>query len=313
MKIEETNESALDAYSQAVIRASERVSPAVVKIDVLRHDGQAGSGSGVFFTSDGFLLTNSHVVHTSKERQVSLSDGRSFAAELVGEDPGTDLAILRVWSSHLPIAKLGDSSRLKVGQLVVAVGNPYGFQYTVTAGVVSALGRSLRSESGRLIDNIIQTDVALNPGNSGGPLVTTNGEVVGINTAIIRSAQGLSFAVPAQTAQWVIPQLIQNGKVERSYLGIAGQNVELPKRLVRHHALSTNTGMLVVSVEPQSPAAKAGVLSGDVILRYGDTSVRTVDDLQRILTGEAIHRPAILQILRRQEIIPVGIIPAPSK
>ncbi len=307
------SDSILDAYSNAVIQASERVSPAVVKIDVSHGKKGAGSGSGVFFTSDGYLLTNSHVIHEATERRVSLPDGRSFDAELVGEDPGTDLAILRVWSSHLPTARLGDSTQLRVGQLVVAVGNPYGFQYTVSAGVVSALGRSLRSQSGRLIDNIIQTDAALNPGNSGGPLVNVNGEVIGINTAVIMPAQGLSFAVPVETAQWVIPQLIEKGRVDRGYIGVAGQTMDIPTRLIRHHALPASSGVYVISVEPGSPASKAGLLPGDVIVRYGEFPVTTVDDLQRLLTGEKIDTPVILRLIRRQEIIPLGIIPTRSR
>jgi S1-C subfamily serine protease len=298
----------LDAYSLAVIQASETVSPAVVKIDISKKEGQ-GSGSGFIFTSDGFILTNSHVVHDADKIDVRLPDGRVFGAQLIGDDPGTDLALVRIWSSHLPIARLGDSGRLRVGQLVVAVGNPYGFQYTVTAGVVSALGRSLRSQSGRLIDDVIQTDASLNPGNSGGPLVNSRGEVVGVNTAMILPAQGLSFAVPINTAQRVIPQLIRHGRVQRSYIGVAGQNIELPPRVVHHHGLSSGRGILVVGIEPNSPAARAGLLVGDEIIGLEDQLIETVDDLQQQLSGERSGQRVILKILRRLEVIPLGIIP----
>jgi len=294
-----SSEPALDAYSQAVIEAAETVSPAVVKIDVRKGPQGLGSGSGVFFTSEGLILTNSHVVHGAESVDVSLSDGRSFSAQVIGDDPGTDLALVRVWSSHLPIARLGESSKLRVGQLVIAVGNPYGFQYTVTAGVVSALGRSLRSQSGRLIDNVIQTDAPLNPGNSGGPLVDSRGNVIGINTAVILPAQGLSFAVPINTAHWVIPQLLRTGRVKRSFLGVAGQNIEL----------ASDHGVLVVGVEPNSPAARAGLLVGDVILNLDGSAVETIDDLQRLLTEERAGKRLILKIVRRLEVIPLGIIP----
>jgi S1-C subfamily serine protease len=300
----------LDAYSQAVTSAAKKVSPSVVKIDIIKKEGQ-GSGTGVIFTSDGFILTNSHVVHDAKLIDVSLQDGRTFTAELVGDDSGTDLAIIRIWSSHLPTARLGDSTSLQVGQLAIALGNPYGFQYTITAGVISALSRSLRSQSGRLIDNVIQTDAAINPGNSGGPLVNTRGEVIGINTAVIRPAQGLGFAVPISTAHWVIPQLIRVGRVRRSYVGIAGQNIELPARVVHHHALASSRAVLVVGVEQNSPAARAGLLIGDEIIAFDGQDVETVDDLQRLLTEEKAQQRTILKVIRRLEVIPLGIIPDP--
>jgi S1-C subfamily serine protease len=299
---------ALDAYSQAVIHASEKVSPAVVKIDIKKKEG-VGSGSGFIFTSDGFILSNNHVVEGAEELKVLLPDGRSFSADLVGRDPGTDLAIIRVWSSHLPIAQLGDSAPLRVGQLVVAVGNPYGFQYTVTAGVVSALGRSLRSQSGRLIDNIIQTDAALNPGNSGGPLVNARGEVVGVNTAVIMPAQGLCFAVPIGTAHRIIPELIRTGRVTRGFIGVAGQNIELPQRLVHHHALASSRGVLVVGVEPHSPASRSGLEVGDQIIGFDSQLVESVDDLQKLLTAERVGRRVMLKIIRQLEVIPIGTIP----
>jgi S1-C subfamily serine protease len=303
--------SLLDAYSRAVIHGVELSGPAVVKIDVHTEQGQ-GSGSGFVFASDGFILTNSHVVHQARQVSVTFPDGREFSAELVGEDPGTDLAIIRVWSSHLPLAKLGDSNQLHVGQVAIAVGNPYGFQTTVTSGVISALGRSLRSQSGRLIDNVIQTDAALNPGNSGGPLINTHGHVIGVNTAVIRPAQGLCFAVPIATAQWVIPQLIRSGRVQRSFIGIAGQAIDLPKRLVHHHGLKSGGAVLVVGLETDSPAARAGVRVGDQIIGWDEEAVTNVDDLQRLLTGERAGRRSILRVIRQLEVIPLGIIPLPA-
>lgn len=320
-----SNKDVLDAYSTAVIKAAEKVSPSVANIDVRqRRRGRRGmdprlpqqlrgSGSGFIFTPDGFILTNSHVVHRATEIQITLSDGRRFEAELIGDDPDTDLAVIRINAPTLAAAALGDSQHIQVGQLVIAIGNPYGFQYSVTAGVVSALGRSLRSQSGRLIDNVIQTDAALNPGNSGGPLVTSNGDVIGVNTAVILPAQGICFAVPINTAKFVTGRLIKDGKIRRSYIGIGGQNVPLHRRTVRLHNLSAESGVLVISLEQNSPAERSGLLEGDVIVGYGSHPIASIDDLHRLLTEEQVGVRVPLTILRRSEKIVLDIIPEESK
>lgn len=317
------DEQLLDAYSQAVISVVEKVSPAVVNIDVQRQltsqrrsrSGQAvqGNGSGFIFTPDGYILTNSHVVHAASKIEVALADGRRFAAELVGDDPETDLAAIRIHAPNLVTAQLGDSQSLQAGQLAIAIGNPYGFQTTVTTGVISALGRSFRAKSGRLIDNVIQTDAALNPGNSGGPLVTSHGEVIGINTAIIMSAQGICFAVPINTAKLVIGQLIKEGKVRRGYIGVGGQNVPLPRRLVLFHELGVENGVLVISTEPNSPAQTAGLQEGDVIVGLNNQPVGNIDDLHKILTHEQVGVRSPLTILRRTEKLVLDIVPEESK
>ena len=298
----------LDAYSHAVIQAAEIVGPAVVKIEVTR-----GGGSGVIFTPDGFLLTNSHVVHGADRASVTLPDGRSASAEVIARDVHTDLAVLRVGGSSMPWASLGDSRGVRVGQVAIAIGNPYGFQHSVTAGVVSALGRSLRSRSGRVIDDVIQTDAALNPGNSGGPLVTSRGEVIGINTAMIWDAQGLCFAIASNTARFVASRLIRDGRIRRSYIGVVGQNVPIPRALARAHQLAASSGVFVASVEPSSPAQVAGVRDGDVILAFGGEPVAGVDDLHRLLTDERIDRPATLAILRAAERRTLTVVPTESQ
>ena len=297
----------LDAYSAALIRAVERTAPAVLHLDVTlagqRQRGPAngpptGTGSGFVFTPDGFALTNSHVVHGARSVRATLPDGSLHSAEVVGDDPDTDLAVLRLGATGLPIVELGDSDMLRPGQLVVAIGNPFGFQTTVTAGIVSALGRSLRSQSGRLIEGMIQTDAALNPGNSGGPLVDSAGRVIGINTAIIGGAQGICFAVPVNTARFVIPRLIREGRVRRSWIGVVGQSIRLSRRRVQVSHLHAEGAVLVTEVAPGSPAARAGLQPRDIIGRVGDAPIVGVDDLQRLLTDELIGREMDVVALR---------------
>jgi len=320
-----TDDPVLDAYSQAVINVAEHVSPAVVNIEVQSQRGSVsrsdprlapevrGNGSGFLFTPDGFILTNSHVVHEAAQLMVTLADGRRAEADLIGDDPDTDVAVVRIHAPQLVPARLGDSHTIRVGQLVVAIGNPYGFQCTVTAGVVSALGRSLRSQSGRLIDNVIQTDAALNPGNSGGPLVTSRGEVIGVNTAVIVPAQGICFAIGITTATFVAGRLIKDGRIKRGSLGVAGQNVPLERPLVRRHTLAVPSGMLVLSVEPQSPAQRAGVRPGDVLVGYAGRTVAGIDDLHRLLVEEQVGISAPLMVIRGGEIVTLDIVAEESR
>ncbi|TMB69482.1 MAG: PDZ domain-containing protein [Deltaproteobacteria bacterium] len=319
----QSDDDLLDAYSAAVTAAAERVSPSVVNVEIRqRPDNRQpspsrpmelrGSGSGFVFTPDGFILTNSHVVHRASRLGVTLPDGRSFEAHLIGEDPDTDLAVIRVNADGLVPATLGDSKSIRVGQLVVAIGNPYGFQCTVTAGVVSALGRSLRSHSGRLIDDVVQTDAALNPGNSGGPLVTSRGEVIGVNTAVILPAQGLCFAIAINTAKHVAGLLIRNGKIRRGHIGVAGQNVTLQRRLVHQHSLAVTSGILVISLEPKGPAHRAGLREGDVIVAYGSHPVASIDELHRLLTEEQVGTKIELTLLRSGEKLTLEVVPEES-
>jgi len=306
-----------DAYSRAVMNAVEAVGPSVVKIDVRRkgpggRPRRGGSGSGFVFTPDGLVLTNSHVVHEAQALEVALPDGRTLPATPVGDDPETDLAVIRVSSGDLPAVELGDSAALRPGQMVIAIGNPFGFQATVTAGVVSALGRTLRAQSGRLIDNVIQTDAALNPGNSGGPLVDSHGRVVGVNTAVILPAQGLCFAIPVNTARFVASHLIRDGHVKRAQLGIGGHMVRLRKPILRAHGLESDSALMVVHVESGSPAQKAGLREGDVVIGFNDAPIQSVDDLHRLLTHEQIGVKSRLAVLRGGEKVLVEIVPAES-
>ncbi len=302
----------LDAYSRAVVDAVEKLSPSVVHIQVAgrRHGRESeGSGSGFIFAPDGFVLTNSHVVRGATHMDAVLMDGRRLTADLVGDDPDTDLAVVRVHESGLPPARLGDSEALKVGQLAIAIGNPLGFQCTVTAGVVSALGRSLRSQSGRLIDNVIQTDAALNPGNSGGPLITSRGEVIGVNTAIILGAQGLCFATPINTAQYVVPRLIRDGRIRRGWLGIGGQNMKVPPHAAHVLGLRAESGVLVISVEPGSPAERAGFQDRDLLVEFEGQPISSIDDLHRQLTEERIGKTAEVVVVRHSQRVSLRTVP----
>jgi len=298
----------LDAYSRAVVGAVERVGPSVVKIDVLGGRGGA-TGSGLVFTPDGLVLTNSHVVHGGRTLRVTLEDGRDTGAELIGEDPQTDLAVLRLAAPDAPSRMLGDSSALRPGQVAIAIGAPLGFRHTVTAGVVSALGRALRSRTGRLMENLIQTDAALNPGNSGGPLVTSAGEVVGVNTAAIAGVHGISFAVPVNTAKFVVSALLREGRVRRSFIGVSGHDTALPRRLARFHELTGTRAIAVVEVAAGSPAAMAGVRPHDLIVAFDDRVVEGVDDLARRLTDAIIGRPVPLVVIRAHDRRTLRVVP----
>jgi len=290
----------LDAYSAAVSSAAASITPSVVNIEV-RKDEQRGGGSGFFFTPDGFILTNSHVVTGASSIDVTLLDGTRCTASVIGNDPHTDLAVLRVSAPTQVPARFGDSDTIRPGQLAIAVGNPLGFQTTVTAGVVSALGRTMRTQSGRLIDSVIQTDAALNPGNSGGPLVNARGDVIGVNTAVILPAQGICFAIAINTAKFVAARLIRDGRVTRSYIGVAAQSVPLHRRVVRFYSLPVERGVLVLSAEKASPAEEAGLQQGDVIVAFGEKPVSGVDDLHRVLTEEQIGLSIEVTVIRHTE------------
>ena len=304
----------LDAYSRAVIGVAERVGPSVAAVNVRKAQGRGangaeGAGSAVILTPDGFLLTNNHVIEESSSLEVTLTDGRSFEAQLIGADPATDLAVIRISDSSLPAAELGDSGGLRVGQLVIAIGNPLGFQSTVSAGVISALGRSLRGRSGRLIENVIQTDVALNPGNSGGPLVDSREPVIGINTAMIFMAQGISFAIPIDTARWVVSELVMHGRVRRAYLGIGAQTRPVTRRLQHSLALKAQSVVEVASVDPDGPAARAGLRWGDLIYALDERQAATVDDLHRLLSKWEAGKPVEVKLLRDGQMERIRVVP----
>ena len=315
-----SDDSLLDAYSRAITGAVERVSPSVVNIEVHQRIPQSagrtgeprerrGGGSGFVFTPDGLVLTNSHVVHDAARIEVTLADGRRMPATAIGDDPASDLAVIRVDEHGLTTATLGDSQRLRVGQVAIAIGAPYGFQSTVTAGVVSALGRSLRSYSGRLIDDVIQTDASLNPGNSGGPLVDSAGRVIGVNTATILPAQGICFAIGINTAKFVASRLLRDGRIRRSYIGVSAQTVPVHRRVVRFYDLAKEMGALVLSVEENSPAKRAGLREGDVIVALEGHPVAGVDDLHRVLTDVRVGVSCALTVLRWTEKLELKVIP----
>jgi S1-C subfamily serine protease len=308
----------LDAYSEAVVGVVEKVSPSVVNVYVSKQlqrayrrspgEVQAG-GSGFIFTPDGFILTNSHVIHDATRIEVTLYDGRHFPARIIGDDPDTDLAVLKIDAPDLVHAAIGDSQTLRVGQLVIAIGNPYGFNCTVTSGVVSALGRSLRTGSGRLIDDVIQTDAALNPGNSGGPLINSKGDVIGVNSAVVLPAQGICFAIPSSIAKFVAASLIHDGKIRRSWIGISGQNVTLKPGAVKANQLPSDQGILAVAVERYSPAERSGIMPGDVIVGMDEHPIKSIDDLHKLLTEEYINKRAKLTVLRRHGKLSIDVTP----
>ncbi|MFA5653826.1 MAG: trypsin-like peptidase domain-containing protein [Desulfomonilia bacterium] len=309
----------LDAYSRAVISVVDHVGPAVVSVSSGTRSESAGAlepqggGSGVLLTPDGYALTNDHVVGRVRHFRITLTDGASLNASLVGADPATDLAVIRAEGSSLPYSKLGDSSQLKAGQLVIAMGNPFGFQSTVSTGVVSALGRALRSRDGRLIENIIQHTAPLNPGNSGGPLLNSVGQVVGINTAIIFMAQGIGFAIPSNTARWVFSQILTHGRVRRAYLGVAGRTRPIGRKIARYHGLVGEDAVEIISVEPEGPSRRAGLHIGDVIVSVNGVRVGSIDDLHRFLSDWPIGEPVRLSILRRTDLVDLKLIPAEAQ
>jgi len=306
----------MDAFSKMIIEAVDKVKNAVVKIDVYKTvNGKmrpAGSGSGFIFSSDGMIFTNSHVVHGAEKIMVSLLNENEIEAVLIGEDPDTDLAILKIYATGYSVARLGDASQLQIGQFVVAIGNPFGYQHTVTAGVVSALGRTLRTQSGRLVDNVIQSDAALNPGNSGGPMINTDAEVVGVNTAMINGAQGLSFSVDINTAKEIASQLIKDGKVFKAYLGLALQEVPINQKILRHYHLPNQKGLFIVSIEPDSPASRSQILEGDILVSFNGKTVNTMHELFKELTHKDIVTAVDISVIRHTEKLNFTVFPAPK-
>ncbi|TNE56489.1 MAG: PDZ domain-containing protein [Bacteroidetes bacterium] len=312
----------LDAYSRTVVQVAQQVSKAVVHLKVQKPGRQparrqqqpgAGTGSGFIISTDGYVVTNSHVINGSEQIEGMLQDGRTFRAEVVGDDPATDIAVVKIQGDNLATATFGESRRLQVGQIAIAIGNPYGFQYSVTAGVVSALGRTLRSQSGRLIDDVIQTDAALNPGNSGGPLVDSHGKVIGVNTAVILPAQGLCFAVTADLAKFVVGKLILEGRVRRGYIGIAAQTVQLPPKWLQTLQLETSGGIQIQNLEPDGPAARAGLQTGDVIVQFEGRPLDSIDILHKVLDEQTIGRPVSLWVLRNGKLQQVDVVPGELK
>jgi S1-C subfamily serine protease len=306
------DEELLDSYSRTIAAVVNRVAPSVVNIRVTSGDRPQSGGSGFLVTRDGFIVTNSHVVSGARELEVTLHDARTYPATIVGTDPETDLAVIRIDGPDVQHVRLADSSTIRVGQIAIAVGSPYGFQQTVTAGIVSALGRSMRSESGRLMDEIIQTDAALNPGNSGGPLLNSAGEVIGVNTAVILPAQGICFAISSNTAQFVAAWLIKEGRIRRSSIGVAGQNVPLHPRVARFHQLPVSRGVLIVEIEPQSPAAIAGLQKGDTIVGFKGRPVATIDDLHKQLVASEIGVSSPIMLLRGTQKLFRLVVPRES-
>jgi S1-C subfamily serine protease len=303
----------MDSFSSTIIEAVNKIKNAVVKIDIYKKiNGKlrpAGSGSGFIFSSDGLIFTNSHVVNGAEKIMVSLLNENEIEATLIGHDPDTDLAILKIYADGYSVAKLGDASQLQIGQFVIAIGNPYGYQHTVTAGVVSALGRSLRTQSGRLVDNVIQSDAALNPGNSGGPMINTDGEVIGVNTAMISGAQGLSFSVDINTAKEIASQLISNGKVFKAYIGVALQEVPINQKILRHYNLRNQKGLFVVNIEPDSPASRSQLKEGDIIVSFNDKPVSSMHELFKALTKKDILTAVDMQVIRHTELLTFPVFP----
>ena len=304
----------MDAFSQMIIDAVQKVKNAVVKIDVFKkaNDGKlrpAGSGSGFIFSSDGLIFTNSHVVNKADKIMVSLLNENEIEATLIGQDPDSDLAILKIYANGYSVARMGDAANLQIGQFVIAIGNPYGYQHTVTTGVVSALGRSLRTQSGRLVDNVIQSDAALNPGNSGGPMINTDGEVIGVNTAIIQGAQGLSFSVDINTAKAIASQLIKDGKVFKAYLGFALQEVPVNAKILRHYHLPNQRGLFVVGIEPDSPASRSQVKEGDIIVSFNGKPMNSTQDLFKELTKRNVLTMTDISVIRHTELMNVNVVP----
>ncbi len=319
---ESADAALLDAYSRAVMAAVERVSPSVVNVEVHQAARRArsgepgerrGGGSGFVFTPDGLILTNSHVVHDATRIEVTLSDGRRAPAHTIGDDPATDLAVIRIDATGLQAVQLGDSQRLRPGQMAIAIGNPYGFQSSVTAGVISALGRSLRSYSGQLIEDVIQTDAALNPGNSGGPLVNSSGAVIAVNTATILPAQGICFAIGINTAKFVASRLLRDGRILRSWIGVSAQTVPIHRRVVRFYGLPKESGVVVMGVEDASPAKNAGLREGDVIVALDEKPVAGVDDLHRLLTDAQVGARCVVTVIRYTERLMVPIVPEEAR